>query len=79
MHYIHGHLYYITFIDDFSRKTWIYYLKKKDESFEMFKEFKALIKNQTVKRIKVFGSNNGGEYISNEFIAFCNKEGINKE
>ena len=30
-----GRLYYITFIDDFSRKTWIYFLKKKDEAFNV--------------------------------------------
>ena len=37
-----GFEYYITFIDDFSRKTWIYFLKAKSEVFEKFKEFKAL-------------------------------------
>lgn len=40
VHSIGGHLYYITFIDDFSRKTWIYYLKHKDKAFEIFKELK---------------------------------------
>ena len=35
-------LYYTTFIDDFSRKTWIYFLKTKDEVFNTFREFKAL-------------------------------------
>ena len=40
-----GFEYYITFIDDFSRNTWIYFLKAKGEVFEKFKEFKALIEN----------------------------------
>eukprot|EP00253_Pinus_taeda_P014813 PITA_14813 len=75
MHSIDGHLYYITFIDDFSRKTWIYYLKHKDEAFKMFKDFKALVENQTRKKIKIFRSNNGREYISNEFIDYFKKEG----
>lgn len=79
VHSIGGHLYYINFIDNFSRNTWIYYLKHKDEAFEVFKEFKALIENQTGKRIKVFRSDNGGEYMANKFIVFCKKEGINKE
>ena len=79
VHSTGGLLYYITYIDDFSRKTWIYYLKHKDEAFEIFKEFKVLIKNQLGKRIKIFRSDNGGEYMSNEFIAFCKKEGIKKE
>ena len=38
-----GYVCYVSFIDDFSRKTWIYFLKNKDEVFNNFKEFKALI------------------------------------
>ena len=62
-----GYAYYICFIDDFSRKTWIYFLKNKDEVFNKFKEFKALIKNHTEKKIKTFRSDNGREFTSNEF------------
>jgi hypothetical protein len=42
---ISGYVYYVSFIDDYSRKTWIYFLKSKDEVFSKFKEFKALIEN----------------------------------
>ena len=42
-----GYVYYVYFIDDFSRKTWVYFMKNKDEVFRKFKEFKALIKNHT--------------------------------
>jgi hypothetical protein len=38
-----GSLYYVSFIDYFSRKTWIYFLTKKSEVFEKFKELKYLI------------------------------------
>ena len=38
-----GYEYYVTFIDDYSRKTWIYSLKNKSELFGKFKEFKAFI------------------------------------
>ena len=41
------YVYYVSFIDDFSRKTWIYFLKNKDEVFNKFKEFKSLIDNHT--------------------------------
>jgi hypothetical protein len=37
-----GSLYYVSFIDDFSRKTWIYFMRKKSEVFEKFKEFSLL-------------------------------------
>ena len=49
-----GYIYYVSFIDDFSRMTWIYFMKNKDEVFSKFKEFKALIKNHTEKKIKTF-------------------------
>jgi len=59
-------VYYVSFIDDFSRNTWIYFLKKKFEVFDRFKEFKALVENQTEKKIKVLRTNNGGEFCSKE-------------
>jgi hypothetical protein len=40
-----GYEYYVTFIDDHSRKTWIYFMKTKDEVFSQFQEFKALVEN----------------------------------
>ena len=40
-----GYSYYASFIDDYSRKNWIYFLKKKNKVFERFKEFKALVEN----------------------------------
>ena len=60
--------YYVTFIDDYSRKTWIYFLKAKSEVFERFLEFKTLVENQTGKKIQVLRTDNGGEYTSNEFM-----------
>ena len=53
------YVYYASFIDDYSCKTWIYFLKKKDEMFEIFKEFKALVENLSEKRIKISRKNNG--------------------
>ena len=55
-----GYVYYVSFINDFSKKTWVYFLKNKDEVFDKFKEFKTLMENQTDKKIKTFRSDNGG-------------------
>jgi hypothetical protein len=74
-----GSLYYVIFIDDYSRKTWLYLLKRKDEVFNKFQEFKAEIENLTNKKIKTLRADNGGEYTSNEFVAFCKSAGIRKE
>jgi hypothetical protein len=47
-----GARYFVTFIDDFSRKTHVYLLKAKGEVFDKFKANKALVKNQTGMRSK---------------------------
>ena len=76
-----GYEYYITFIDDFSRKTWIYFLRSKrsEEVLLRFQEFTALVENQTGNKIKVLKSNNGGEYTSKAFDKFCRREGIRRQ
>ena len=70
------YMYYVSFIDYFSRKTWIYFLQKKSEVFAKFKEFRALVENESEKKIKVSRTNNGGELCGNEFEEFCKKRGI---
>lgn len=44
--------YLLTFIDDFSHKTFVYFLKTKGEVFSKFKEFKNLVENQTGRKIQ---------------------------
>ena len=74
-----GAKYFITFIDDKTRKSFVYFLKSKDEVFEKFKEFKALVENQTGKRIKALRSDNGGEYVSNAFSKYLKAHGIHHQ
>jgi hypothetical protein len=76
---LNGYLYYVLFIDDHSRKTWIYFLKNKDGVLAKFQEFKAQVENLTRRKIKVLRSDNGGEYTSKEFINFCIEAGIKRE
>jgi transposase InsO family protein len=75
---VQGASYYVTFIDDFSRKTSIFFMKTKDEVFVQFSEFKAQVENQIGKKIKVSRSDNGGEYTSNDFKDFCKEAGIKR-
>jgi transposase InsO family protein len=70
---------FLSWNDDFSRKTWIFFMKTKDEVFNQFWEFKAQVENQTGKRIKVLRLDNGGEYTSNDFKDFCKEAGIKRE
>ena len=68
--------YFITFIDDFSRFTYVYLMRNKDESFDMFKHYKTKVENQNDRKIKILRSDKGGEYFPNDFSTFCEKHGI---
>jgi hypothetical protein len=68
--YLGRSLYYVIFINDYSKKTWLYLLKTKDEVFNKFQEFKAEIENLTNKKIKTLRTDNGGEYTPKEFVSF---------
>jgi hypothetical protein len=76
---LRGYVYYIYFIDDYSRKTWVYLLKSKYEVLGKFKEFKALVESLSERKIKILKSDNGGEYTSNEFGIFCRDVKIKRE
>jgi len=68
--------YFITFIDDYSRFTYVYLLRTKDEAFGKFKEFKKMVENQKKRQIKVLRSDRGWEYFSKEFSTFCEENRI---
>ena len=68
--------YYISFVDDFSRKVWIYFLKTKDEAYTKFVEWLALVENQSGKRLKVLRTDNGLEYCNKSFDDYCKERGI---
>eukprot|EP00253_Pinus_taeda_P021243 PITA_21243 len=72
-------VYYVSFIDHLSRNTWIYFLKKKSEALDRFKEFKALVENKIEKKIKVLRIDNGGEFCSKEFEEFYKKRGTARQ
>jgi len=56
--------YFITFIDDYTCFTWVYFLHSKDEAFSVFKKFHAYVQTQFSSKIKILHSNNRGEYTS---------------
>jgi hypothetical protein len=71
--------YFVTFIDDHSRKVWVYFLKQKSEVYEVFKKWKAMVENETGLKIKKLRSDNGGEYEDTGFKRFCFENGIRLE
>ena len=68
--------YFLTFIDDYSRRTWVYFLKLKRELFNMFLAYKALVEKQSGHQIIKLISDNGGEYVNNKFTTFFIEQGI---
>ena len=68
--------YYVIFVDEFSCKCWIFFMQNKYQTFSKFLEFKTLVEKVSGKQVKVLSNDNDGEYVSNEFKNFCNKEGI---
>ncbi|KAL0286690.1 UNVERIFIED_CONTAM: Retrovirus-related Pol polyprotein from transposon TNT 1-94 [Sesamum angustifolium] len=68
--------YFILFIDDYSRMTWVYFMREKSEVFKVFKKFKNLVEKQSGRSIKVLRSDRGKEYNNSKFDKFCEEEGI---
>ena len=52
--------YFVLFVDDFSRKMWVYFLKKKSDAFLVFQKFKPLVEKESGKSIITLRSDNGG-------------------
>ena len=73
---MNGSRYLLTFIDDFSRYIWVFFLKKKSEVCEKFTELKALIENASGIKIKILRYDNVGEYVSNYLLHIFSQSGI---
>ena len=63
-----GHKYFVTFLDDYSRKAFVYFMKSKNQVFDIFVLFKNRVENQYNAKIKCLRSNNGGEFMSNDML-----------
>ena len=74
--FVLSYKYYVIFVDDFTRFTWLFLIKHKSEVFTVFLHFKALVENQFGSKIKTLRTDGGGEYISNLFKSFCLDHGI---
>lgn len=71
-----GIRYFVSFIDDYTHFAVLFVIKKKIEVFEKFKEYVALSTAKFNTKISVLRADNGGEYRSEQFKAYCARKGI---
>ncbi|PKU64958.1 Retrovirus-related Pol polyprotein from transposon TNT 1-94 [Dendrobium catenatum] len=71
--------YYVVFIDDFTKFSWIYFMRTKNETFSCFKNLLSMIYNQFNKTPKTLRSDSGGEFLGNEFTNYLNSLGIHHQ
>lgn len=74
-----GYRYLLSFVDDFTRKCWVYGLHRKSDVFACFKEFKALVEKEVNLPIKIWRTDRGGEFVSNAFDSYLAEQGIRHE
>jgi transposase InsO family protein len=74
-----GKAYILVIVDDFSRFTWIAFLKHKSDAFAQFYRIAMKIQNEKDTTIKRVRSDRGGEFMSKEIIDFCIGNGIKHE
>ncbi|MCO5592489.1 hypothetical protein L7F22_046492 [Adiantum nelumboides] len=67
-------LYFVTFIDDFSRFCWVYPLKAKSDVFAIFQHYVSMVENETGCKVQTLRTNRGGEYMSGAFKDFLGKK-----
>ncbi|KAI3745946.1 hypothetical protein L6452_08358 [Arctium lappa] len=71
--------YCLVIVDDYSRFTWVYFLRTKDETSGLIKSFILRIENQTNQKVKVIRSNNGTEFKNLDLNTFCEEKGIERQ
>ena len=74
-----GKKYFVSFIDDATRKVWVYPIRLKSDVLDTFRKFLAFVENHTGNKLRSLRSDNGGEYVSKAFQDFCDAKGIKRE
>src|SRR5882672_6020726 len=72
----YGEKYMLNLIDDYLGMAWLYPLKKKSDALAVFLEWKALVENESGEHIKLFCTDNGGEFTSDSFALYLHGKGI---
>ncbi|GJS60218.1 putative ribonuclease H-like domain-containing protein [Tanacetum coccineum] len=76
---IHHKTYCLVITDDFSRFSWVFFLRTKDETSGNLKDFIRQIENQLNQNVKTIRCDNGTEFKNMDIIEFCRSKGIKRE
>lgn len=68
--------YFVTFIDDYSRNTFVYLMHIRENLFHVIQNFIAFVGNQYETTIQTFRSNNAKEYTSHRVEVYFARKGI---
>jgi hypothetical protein len=74
-----GSRYFVSFIDDYTRHTWVYLIERKSEVFDYFRNLKGFVENESGWKIKCLRSDGGKEYFSGQFNGYLQQMGIRRE
>ncbi|GJT20699.1 putative ribonuclease H-like domain-containing protein [Tanacetum coccineum] len=72
-------IYCLVITDDFSRFSWVFFLRTKDETSGILKDFIRQIENQLNKKVKTIRCDNGTKFKNRDMIEFCGSKGIKME
>ncbi|GJX38972.1 retrovirus-related pol polyprotein from transposon TNT 1-94 [Tanacetum coccineum] len=70
--------YTLVIVDEYSRYTWVYFLKKKSQAPETIMSFIKRVENQNDIKVKQLRTNNGTKFRNNILVNFCDKKGISQ-
>lgn len=76
---LHGYIYYISFIDDMSRYTWIFPLLNKSYARSVITKFMPYVANLLDNRVKIFRSDRGGEFVNRSLSSFFDAWGLSHQ
>ncbi|GJZ70746.1 retrovirus-related pol polyprotein from transposon TNT 1-94, partial [Tanacetum coccineum] len=71
-----GCRYFLSIVDDYSRRGWVHFLRHNNEAFNKFNEWKQLVENQTGRKLKKLRTDNGLEFYNQEFNNLCKESRI---
>ena len=76
MHFSEGNTIFFSFVDDYSRRNWVYTMSHKSQVLGIFVEWRRRMELQTNRKLKILRSDNGGEYNNDSFLQLCRDENI---